>query len=174
MLAMYKSAEADGTAYPVLQAFQKFIDQERAQARKKMFQLSLAFGLLLFAVILIFLVLGIVMMNNMSSSQKDLQAKFFEAVTAKQNQPLQVQSSPEEKQASVELANSLRAMVASMKEEQEKRRQLESNTLTGDLAALRAELQQLREDRAALQAKIDEQLEAQAKAEEERIAKAKA
>lgn len=82
-LAMYQAAQSDATSFPVLQAFQQFIDQERAQARKKMFQLSLAFGILIVAVVSVFLIVGIAMMRNMSN----MQTKLLDAALAKQQQP---------------------------------------------------------------------------------------
>ena len=47
MLSVYQAAQTGGGSFPVLEAFQKFIEQERAQARKKMFQLYIIFAVLL-------------------------------------------------------------------------------------------------------------------------------
>lgn len=58
--------------FPVLKAFQDFIEAERAQARKRVLQLSLTFAMVLIVVVAAFFAIGISMFNNMSQMQSRL------------------------------------------------------------------------------------------------------
>lgn len=164
-LAMYQAAQSDATSFPVLQAFQQFIDQERAQARKKMFQLSLAFGILIVAVVAVFLAVGIAMMHNMSS----MQTKLLDAALAKQPQPVAqpvvVQSAapaavPPELSASLQqvaqAANALQS--AAQKDEAQK-----SAARDEELKKMREEMEKMRAEAAAAKAAAETAAKAAAK-----------
>ncbi len=82
--------------FPVLKAFQDFIEAERAQARKRVFQLSLTFATVLIVIVAAFFAIGISMFNNMSEMQTRLldAALRREAAAARQPtaQPVVVQA----------------------------------------------------------------------------------
>ena len=98
---MYPSQES--SSFPVLEAFQKFIEQERAQSRKRMLQLSMTFSMLLLAVIAIFIAIGFFMMNNMSG----MQSKLLEAALKKDTPPQQTLSLPANNSTAETLARTL-------------------------------------------------------------------
>lgn len=73
MVAMYNAAShANAEAFPVLKAFQDYLEAERTQARKRVVQLSVFFAVLMCVVVTGFLSAGIFMLRNMSSMQNKL------------------------------------------------------------------------------------------------------
>jgi cell division protein FtsB len=70
---MYNAASHAGAeSFPVLKAFQDYIEAERAQARKRVMQLSIFFAVLMCVVVTGFLTAGIFMLRNMSTVQTKL------------------------------------------------------------------------------------------------------
>lgn len=73
LVAMYNAASHAGAeSFPVLKAFQDYIEAERAQARKRVMQLSIFFAVLMCVVVTGFLTAGIFMLRNMSTVQTKL------------------------------------------------------------------------------------------------------
>ncbi|HRR33491.1 MAG TPA: hypothetical protein P5026_05295 [Kiritimatiellia bacterium] len=73
LVAMYNAAsQANAESFPVLKAFQDYIEAERAQARKRVMQLSIFFAVLMGVVVTGFLTAGVLMLRNMSSVQTRL------------------------------------------------------------------------------------------------------
>jgi len=73
LVAMYNAAShATAESFPVLKAFQDYIEAERAAARKRIVQLSVFFAVLMGVVVTGFLTAGIFMLRNMSAVQNKL------------------------------------------------------------------------------------------------------
>jgi len=73
LVAMYNAAShANAESFPVLKAFQDYLEAERAQARKRVMQLSIFFAVLMGVVVTGFLSAGIFMLRNMSTVQNKL------------------------------------------------------------------------------------------------------
>jgi len=79
LVAMYNAAShANAESFPVLKAFQDYIEAERAQARKRVMQLSVFFAVLMGVVVTGFLTAGMFMLRNMS----DVQTKLLDVALA--------------------------------------------------------------------------------------------
>lgn len=79
LVAMYNAAShANAESFPVLKAFQDYIEAERTQARKRVMQLSVFFAVLMGVVVTGFLTAGIFMLRNMS----DVQTKLLDVALA--------------------------------------------------------------------------------------------
>lgn len=72
LVAMYQAAGSNSESFPVLKAFQDYIDAERAQARKRVMILSISFSAVLCAVVICFLGMGVYLLKDMSSVQNKL------------------------------------------------------------------------------------------------------
>lgn len=73
LVAMYNAASHAGAeSFPVLKAFQDYIEAERTQARKRVMQLSVFYAVLMGVVVTGFLTAGIFMLRNMTSMQSKL------------------------------------------------------------------------------------------------------
>lgn len=86
LVAMYQASGSNAESFPVLKAFQEYIDAERAQARKRVMILAISFSIVLCAVVLVFLSMGIYMLKDMSA----LQTKLVDAALAQRNVPAPV------------------------------------------------------------------------------------
>lgn len=86
LVAMYQASGSNAESFPVLKAFQEYIDSERAQARKRVMMLSISFSIVLCAVVLVFLSMGIYMLKDMSA----LQTKLVDAALSQRNVPAPV------------------------------------------------------------------------------------
>jgi hypothetical protein len=86
LVAMYQASGSNAESFPVLKAFQEYIDAERAQARKRVMLLSISFSIVLCAVVLVFLGMGIYMLKDMSA----LQSKLVDAALSQRNVPAPV------------------------------------------------------------------------------------
>lgn len=80
--------------FPVLKAFQEFIEAERAQARKRVFQLTLTFATVLIVIVAAFFAIGISMFNNMSEMQTRLLDAALRREAAAAARPPQVAAQP--------------------------------------------------------------------------------
>lgn len=79
LVAMYNAAShANAESFPVLKAFQDYIEAERTQARKRVMQLSIFFAVLMCVVVTGFLTAGIFMLRNMT----DVQSKLLDVALA--------------------------------------------------------------------------------------------
>lgn len=97
MVAMYNAAShANAESFPVLKAFQDYLEAERTQARKRVIQLSVFYAVLMGVVVTGFLCAGIFMLRNMTSMQnKLLDVALASKTTAPAAAPAQtVQPSP--------------------------------------------------------------------------------
>lgn len=87
LVAMYNAASHAGAeSFPVLKAFQDYIEAERTQARKRVMQLSIFFAVLMTVVVGGFLAAGIAMWRNNAEREN----KLLEAVIAKNAAPAPV------------------------------------------------------------------------------------
>ncbi|MBP7636525.1 MAG: hypothetical protein KBA18_01475 [Kiritimatiellae bacterium] len=85
LVAMYNAAShANAESFPVLKAFQDYIEAERAQARKRVMQLSIFFAVLMGVVVTGFLTAGMFMLRNMS----DVQTKLLDVALAAKESPV--------------------------------------------------------------------------------------
>ena len=89
LITLYQARQG-GESFPVLQAFQEYIDAERKQARKRVVQLSIGFAAILGVVVVGFLAAGVSMLRNMT----DMQNRLVEVVAAKSSVPAPVQVQP--------------------------------------------------------------------------------
>jgi len=85
LVAMYQAAGSNSESFPVLKAFQDYIDAERAQARKRVMILSISFSAVLCAVVICFLGMGVYLLKDMSSVQN----KLIDAALTQRNAPAQ-------------------------------------------------------------------------------------
>jgi len=83
LVAMYQASGSSAESFPVLKAFQDYIDAERAQARKRVMILSISFSAVLCAVVICFLGMGVYLLKDMSSVQN----KLIDAALAQRNAP---------------------------------------------------------------------------------------
>jgi hypothetical protein len=83
LVAMYQASGSNAESFPVLKAFQDYIDAERAQARKRVMILSISFSAVLCAVVICFLGMGVYLLKDMSSVQN----KLIDAALAQRNAP---------------------------------------------------------------------------------------
>jgi hypothetical protein len=86
LVAMYQASGSNAESFPVLKAFQEYIDAERAQARKRVMILSISFSIVLCAVVLLFLSMGVYLLKDMSA----LQTKLVDAALSQRNVPAPV------------------------------------------------------------------------------------
>ena len=94
LVAMYNAAShANAESFPVLKAFQEYIEAERAQARKRVIQLSVFFSILMGVVVTGFLIAGIFMLRNMTTVQNKLLDVAL-ANTVHQNAPVPTTVAP--------------------------------------------------------------------------------
>lgn len=83
MLAMYNAAGSGGDSFPVLKAFQDYIEAERSQARTRMIQLTTLFSVLIVLVVAGFLVAGMAMWKKNTETE----SKLLEALLTMKNTP---------------------------------------------------------------------------------------
>lgn len=87
LVAMHHAQGGGNDSFPVLQAFQEYIDAERKQARKRVVQLSIGFAAILGMVVVGFLFAGVAILRNTTS----MQTRLMEIVAAKSSAPVQMQ-----------------------------------------------------------------------------------
>jgi hypothetical protein len=97
LVAMYQAAGSNSESFPVLKAFQDYIDAERAQARKRVMILSISFSAVLCAVVICFLGMGVYLLKDMSSVQN----KLIDAALAQRNAPAPVAPVQQPQQAPI-------------------------------------------------------------------------
>jgi uncharacterized coiled-coil protein SlyX len=84
LVAVYNAAShASAESFPVLKAFQDYIEAERVQARRRVVQLSVFFTILMGVVVAGFLTAGMFMLRNMS----EVQAKLLDVALASKESP---------------------------------------------------------------------------------------
>ncbi len=130
LITMYQAQQSGGDSFPVLQAFQEYIDAERRQARRRVVQLTIGFAAILGVVVVGFLFAGVTMLKNMT----DMQNKLVEVVAERGHAPQftsasQPAASAPAVQSSTALEESLREMSRAMIRMQEET--LKSREKTG-------------------------------------------
>ena len=106
--------------FPVLKAFQQYIDAEQAKARKRILSLGIFFGILTGAIIAVFVIL----LLNMSVRNQQLNDRILEFVMKdRDRQPVVVQPAPQPDASSLvaSLVAKLDAMQSKIAEEQAKK-----------------------------------------------------
>ena len=106
--------------FPVLKAFQQYIDAEQAKARKRMLMLGVFFGALMIAVITVFVIL----LLSVSAKNQALNDRMFEfAMKERDRQPAGsavVVQPPQDNSAILALTSKLEAMQKELAESREK------------------------------------------------------
>ena len=159
LVTMYQAQQgANSESFPVLQAFQDYIEAERKQARKRVVQLSISFAVIIGVVVVGFLAAGAYMMQNMTNKlfEVALSEKQSAPVTPLVAAPAPVQSVAPSAQTSPALEASIRQMsqvLAKMQSESsrklavvsaERSVQSASALQNHDLDALKAELRSMK------------------------------
>jgi len=80
LVTMYQAQGAGSESFPVLQAFQEYIEAERKQARKRIMQLSISFAVIMGVVVIGFLAAGVYMMQSTTN-------RLFEVAMTKKEIP---------------------------------------------------------------------------------------
>ena len=164
LVAMYNAAShSNAESFPVLKAFQDYIDAERAQARKRVMQLSIFFAVLMCVVVTGFLTAGIFMLRNMSTVQTKLldvalankQAPAPQSAPAPlaQTSPLLEESVRQISRATTELQSSLDKKLDGVSELTSKV-QDKMASQDGELDKLRSELRRMQEQSAKLNSEL--------------------
>jgi len=169
MVAMYNAAShANAESFPVLKAFQDYLEAERTQARKRVIQLSVFFAVLMGVVVTGFLTAGVFMFRNMTSMQTNMttmQSKLLDVALANRNTPAPapiqaVQTSPvleesvkQMSRATTELQSSLDKKLDGVSEIANKVNEKVASQ-DGELEKLRAELRQMQDQSATLKNEI--------------------
>jgi len=99
LVAMYQAQGASTESFPVLQAFQEYIEAERKQSRKRIVQLSVSFAVIIGVVVIGFLAAGVYMMQDTTKrlfqmAEKNSAPPPAPAPALLQGQMAPVQSSP--------------------------------------------------------------------------------
>lgn len=106
--------------FPVLKAFQQYIDSEQAKARKRMLLLAVFFGILMIAVISVFVIL----LLNVSAKNQALNDRMFEfALKERDRQPAGsavVVQPPQDNSAILALTSKIEALQKELAESREK------------------------------------------------------
>ena len=116
---LYGEADAMDN-FPVLKAFQQYIDAEQAKARKRMLMLGVFFGALMIVVISVFVVL----LLNVSAKNQELNDRMFEfAMKERDRQPAGapvVVQPPQDNSAILALSSRIEALQKELAESREK------------------------------------------------------
>jgi hypothetical protein len=164
LVAMYNAAShANAESFPVLKAFQDYIEAERTQARKRVVQLSVFFAVLMVVVVAGFLTAGIAMWRNNAEREN----KLLEAVLAQKAAPAPAAAPAAIVQTSPVFEESVRQMSRATSELQsslDKKLDGVSDIATkvhekvasqdGELEKMRAELRKMQEQSAKLQSEL--------------------
>ena len=169
MVAMYNAASHAGAeSFPVLKAFQDYLEAERTQARKRVIQLSVFFAVLMCVVVTGFLTAGVFMFRNMTSMQSNMttmQSKLLDVALANRAAPAPapapiVQTSPaleesvkQMSRVTTELQSNLDKKLDGVSEIANKVHEKVSSQ-DGELEKMRAELRQMQDQSAKLKDEI--------------------
>ncbi len=169
MVAMYNAASHAGAeSFPVLKAFQDYLEAERTQARKRVIQLSVFFAVLMCVVVTGFLTAGVFMFRNMTSMQSNMttmQSKLLDVALANRTAPAPapapiVQTSPaleesvkQMSRVTTELQSNLDKKLDGVSEIANKVHEKVSSQ-DGELEKMRAELRQMQDQSAKLKDEI--------------------
>jgi len=168
LVAMYNAAShANAESFPVLKAFQDYIEAERSQARKRVMQLSIFFAVLMVVVVGGFLTAGIAMWRSNDArvnklleaviEQRSAPAPAQPPATLVQTSPLLEESVRQMSRATSELQSSLDKKldgvnaIASQVNEKVSSQDSELAKLRDELSSMKQQSSKLKEEIAAFQ-----------------------
>jgi hypothetical protein len=164
-LVSMHNAASQGDAFPVLKAFQDYLEAERQRARRRMTTLSVVFAIVTVAVIGAFALIWLSTMRGMQDTNRQLLDAALKRANAEPPAPVVVQ--PPSQPSAVETAKVIAEAVSKAQSEQ-------SAVFAKTLEGLNASLETMRRDNAEMRAEIEREKAAAAKAAEERAAAEKA
>ncbi len=165
LVSMHNAAsQAGGDAFPVLKAFQDYLEAERQRARNRMMTLSIVFAVVIVAVVGAFALFWYSSMRGVQDTNRQLLEAALKRANADPPAPVVVQ--PPQPSAA-ETAKVIAEAVSKAQAEQ-------SAVFAKTLEGLNASLAAVRQDNANMQAEIQRAKAAAEKAEAERLAAEKA
>ena len=164
-LVSMHNAASQGDAFPVLKAFQDYLEAERQRARRRMTTLSVVFAIVTVAVIGAFALIWLSTMRGMQDTNHQLLDAALKRANAEPPAPVVVQPPPQP--SAVETAKVIAEAVSRAQSEQ-------SAVFAKTLEGLNASLESMRRDNAEMRAEIEREKAAAAKAAAERAAAEKA
>ncbi len=166
LVSMHNAAsQAGGDAFPVLKAFQDYLESERQRARRRMTTLSVVFAVVIVVVIGAFTLIWFSTMHGMQDTNRQLLDAALKRANADPPAPVVVQPPPQPSAA--ETAKIIAEAVSKAQSEQ-------SATFAKTLEGLNASLESMRRDNAEMRAEIEREKAAAAKAEAAKAAAEKA
>ena len=162
LVAMYNAAShANAESFPVLKAFQDYLEAERAQARKRVMQLSIFFAVIMGVVVTGFLSAGIFMLRNMTS----VQTKLLDVALAQKAAPAAapvpvIQTSPVLEESVKQMSRVTTDLQSSMGKKLDGVNEIATKvhekvaSQDGELEKMRAELRQMQEQSAKLNSEL--------------------
>jgi hypothetical protein len=159
------NAASQGDAFPVLKAFQDYLEAERQRARRRMTTLSVVFAIVTVAVIGAFALIWLSTMRGMQDTNRQLLDAALKRANAEPPAPVVVQPPPQPS-----AAETTKAIAEALSKAQSEQSAVFAKTLEG----LNASLESMRRDNAEMRAEIEREKAAAAKAAEERAAAEKA
>ena len=166
LVSMHNAAsQAGGDAFPVLKAFQDYLESERQRARRRMTTLSVVFAVVIVAVIGAFTLIWFSTMKGMQETNNQLLDVALKKATAEPPQPVVVQPPPQPSAA--EITKTIAEALSKAQSDQ-------SAAFAKTLEGLNASLESMRRDNAEMRAEIEREKAAAAKAAAERAAAEKA
>ena len=165
LVSMHNAAsQAGGDAFPVLKAFQDYLESERQRARNRMMTLSIVFAVVIVAVVGAFALFWYSSMRGVQDTNRQLLEAALKRANAEPPVPVVVQ--PPQPSAA-ETAKVIAEAVSKAQSDQ-------SAVFAKSLEGLNASLESLRRDNAEMRAEIEREKAAAAKAAAEREAAEKA
>ncbi len=166
LVSMHNAASQAGSdAFPVLKAFQDYLESERQRARRRMTTLSVVFSIVIIAILGAFILIWFSTMRGMQDTNRQLLDAALKKATAEPPAPVVVQ--PPAQPSAAETAKIVAEAVSRAQSEQ-------SAAFAKTLEGLNASLAAVRQDNAEMKAEIDRAKAAAAKAEADRLAAEKA
>ena len=120
--------------FPVLKAFQQYIDSEQAKARKRMILLCAFFGVLMFVVVSVFVVLLI----GVSSRNQMLNDRLFEYAMKDRHQRVEQQAAAVDRQQPSQDAAAILALTTKLEDMQKKLAESQASAERAEKAAVEA------------------------------------
>ena len=164
-LVSMHNAAAQGDAFPVLKAFQDYLESERLRARRRMTTLSVVAAVVTVALIGAFALIWLSTMKGMQDTNRQLLDAALKRANAEPPAPVVVQPPPQP--SATETAKAIAEAVSRAQAEQ-------SAVFAKTLEGLNASLETLRQDNAAMKTQLARADAAAAKAAAEREAAEKA
>ena len=164
-LVSMHNAATQGDAFPVLKAFQDYLEAERQRARRRMTTLGVVFAFVIVAVVGAFILIWFSTMRGVQDTNRQLLEAALKRANAEPPAPVVVQPPPQPSAA--ETAKVIAEAVSRAQSEQ-------SAVFAKTLEGLNASLAAVRQDNAAMKAEIERAKAAAAKAEADRVAAEKA